>query len=111
MIIGRDASNWISLNEPSASRKHCMIVKSGPGFQIRDLGSRNGTFVNGLPIRERELRSGDRIEFGDSVFLFLSHDDEIPPTEVPVENVIAPLTTRLRMEDAVYCAVDNWIQL
>ncbi|HSE43102.1 MAG TPA: sigma 54-interacting transcriptional regulator [Acidobacteriota bacterium] len=102
MIIGRDESNWICVNEESASRKHCIIVKSDAGFRIRDLGSRNGTFVNGMPIRERELQSGDRIECGDSVFLFLSHEDQNPATELPVKAMIAPPTATLRMEDAVY---------
>ena len=61
--IGRDLSNTVSLNDPSVSRRHCLINKNGStdGFHIVDLESYNGTFVNGLPVAQQSLTHGDQI--------------------------------------------------
>lgn len=49
--IGRDHTNALAINDRPVSRRHCAIRKLAPGrFEIRDLGSRNGTAVNGLPV-------------------------------------------------------------
>jgi transcriptional regulator with GAF, ATPase, and Fis domain len=53
------------------SRRHCEVETGDGAFILRDLGSSNGTFVNGIPVRERALQHGDRIRIGDSVLLFL----------------------------------------
>jgi len=75
--VGRDPTNLVALSDPSVSRKHCLLRREEDGrFQIRDLDSRNGTLVNGLPVKEQWLRHGDEIATGDSVFLFLVEEDE-----------------------------------
>ena len=75
--VGRDPSNAVAIVDPSVSRKHCLLSKAEDGrFQIRDLDSRNGTFVNGLLVKEQWLRHGDEIATGDSIFLFLVEDDD-----------------------------------
>ncbi len=76
--IGRDPTNVVPLVDPSVSRKHCLLRPEDGRFQIRDLESRNGTLVNGEPVKEQWLRHGDEIATGDSVFLFLVEDDERP---------------------------------
>jgi hypothetical protein len=59
--IGRDPENDVTVVDSLASRKHCTIERRAGGFVIRDLGSRNGTFVNGravagaVPLRDRDL--------------------------------------------------------
>src|SRR5215471_13011509 len=93
--IGREITNAICLNEPSVSRRHSLIqLGSGemdsryaepqtvqsqplkepegqsPLFRVLDLDSYNGTFVNGVPIKEQLLQDGDQISVGDSVLLF-----------------------------------------
>jgi pSer/pThr/pTyr-binding forkhead associated (FHA) protein len=51
--IGREPCNQISLLDSLVSRRHCLIRKDGQGFLIQDLDSRNSTFVNNLPIKDR----------------------------------------------------------
>ena len=72
--IGREPSNEISFLDSSVSRRHCLIRKEGEVFQIRDLESRNGTFVNGVPLKERTLEHTDQIQIGSSVLVFLTSD-------------------------------------
>jgi Nif-specific regulatory protein len=74
--IGREADNEILLADPAVSRSHCLLEPLGPGYEIRDLDSRNGTFVNGVPVRKHALEHGDRVEIGRSSFLYLDQDSE-----------------------------------
>src|SRR5215468_4311526 len=78
--IGRDTSATVCINSRAASRRHCIIRRDGDQYLIRDLGSRNGTLVNGLPITECILCHGDRIGISDFQFVFV--DD--PPAELPL---------------------------
>ena len=65
LVIGRLAENAIVFEDPNVSRKHAEIVASGGGWVVRDLGSTNGTKVNGTTIAgERALRDGDIVSFG-----------------------------------------------
>ncbi len=85
VYLGREPGNGIAVLDPSVSRKHCMLRRQDDGrFQIRDLESRNGTAVNGLPVKEQWLRHGDEITIGDSAFLFLLEEEE---QAVAVSNV------------------------
>ena len=70
--VGRDPANGIVLDHLSVSRRHCLIWRNGEGWRIRDLDSRNGTRVNQIPVKERELRHGDELAIGDCVLLFVS---------------------------------------
>jgi Nif-specific regulatory protein len=74
--IGREPSNRISLLDAGVSRHHCVILRDGEQFKIQDLNSRNSTFVNGVPITERVLASGDEIKIGGSLFVFVLPDAE-----------------------------------
>jgi len=103
MSIGRDSTNWICISDVSASRKHCRILKSAEQFTLNDLGSKNGTCLNGIPIREKILQHGDRIELGESVFLFLLKEQENTSSSAQtVEGIEAIPTIRLRLQDALY---------
>ena len=74
--IGRDPGNSLSLNDASISRQHAAIRNALSSPTIFDLNSRNGTFVNAVPITERKLEPGDRIQIGDSLLLFVLEEDE-----------------------------------
>lgn len=102
MTIGRHASNWICLTDRSASRKHCLVSKNGQEFKLQDLESRNGTFVNDIPIQERSLQHGDKIGVGDSSFLFLLEEDKYASSPTQFSELGILTTTRLRMEDSLY---------
>ena len=74
--IGRGSSNHIAVSDPSLSRRHCLVKGAETGFSLTDLGSSNGTYVNGVPVQERLLEHGDQISLGDSVFFFLLREEE-----------------------------------
>jgi pSer/pThr/pTyr-binding forkhead associated (FHA) protein len=69
LTIGRGSECDLSLDEPEMSRKHAMIENSGEGIYLRDLGSSNGTFVNGVQVRDAVLHPGDQIAFDRNRFL------------------------------------------
>jgi len=69
-VFGRDEEADITIADKRLSRKHCKIAREGNEFVISDLGSSNGTFVNGQKITEKTLASGDRIQAGSNVFEF-----------------------------------------
>src|SRR5579864_3695421 len=75
--IGRDPQNHFSIPDNSVSREHCVIVRQGDGFLIRDLGSHNGTLVNDLPVKEQLLAHRDSISIGRTVLQFLMRDDVV----------------------------------
>ena len=78
VLIGRQAGATLKIANASVSRRHAVIEKEGDKFIIADLGSRNGTFVNGVPVKRRELQHGDRVKIGESQFFFLFEDTDEP---------------------------------
>jgi Nif-specific regulatory protein len=78
VLIGRQAGATLKIGNASVSRRHAIIERDGDRFIIADLGSRNGTFVNDVPVRRRELQHGDRVRIGDSQFFFLYEDNDEP---------------------------------
>ncbi len=75
ITIGRDSNNHIQLLDNKVSRRHSIIEHIKGFYIVRDLGSRNGTFLNEVPIWESELNTGDRIRVGETLILF---EEEIP---------------------------------
>lgn len=69
-VIGRLAECTVSLNDSRASRRHAEVRSQGDGFVVIDLGSMNGTRVNGTPVREHLLHDGDEIGVGATVLRF-----------------------------------------
>jgi pSer/pThr/pTyr-binding forkhead associated (FHA) protein len=69
LVIGRGSECDLVLDEPEMSRKHAMIEVTAAGIYLRDMGSSNGTFVNGVQVRDAVLYSGDQIAFDRNRFL------------------------------------------
>jgi len=110
ITIGREASNGITVIDPSVSRKHCLVSGQDGRFLVRDLDSRNGTQVNGTGIEEQWLQHGDEIAAGDSSFLFLLQDEDTAPAAGRVEFDEAQFTaetTILHPRDVVYLQPDR----
>ena len=70
VIIGRLGESDVVVNDPGVSRQHAEVRRDDDGFAISDLGSTNGTNVNGKTIGEHRLSDGDRITVGNSVLEF-----------------------------------------
>lgn len=68
--VGRTQSNSVRLHDTEVSREHAEFVRRGNAYILRDLSSSNGTYVNGQPTIERELVSGDQLQFGRSTLLY-----------------------------------------
>lgn len=84
-LIGRDEGMDFQLHDPSVSRRHALIERSGGAYIIRDLGSSNGTFVNGMRVHETELLPNDRVRIGDTLFRFTDRGAETHSDETPEE--------------------------
>ena len=74
--IGRESANTVWLNHASVSRRHCVIRGDNGDFQLLDLDSYNGTFVNGIPAKEQALAHADRLRVGKVELLFLIEEGD-----------------------------------
>jgi Nif-specific regulatory protein len=103
--IGREPSNLVPILDASVSRRHCLIRRDADEFKIQDLNSRNSTFVNGVPVTEKILASGDEIKIGNSLFLFVRPETEsrtAPSVEFDKDDTGGGSTIILRTQDARY---------
>jgi signal transduction histidine kinase len=70
--VGRDASNQCRLHDTEVSRRHAEFRQVGGDYQLVDVGSANGTFINNQKVTEAILRSGDHILIGQSILVYLT---------------------------------------
>lgn len=76
--IGRTDENLILLSDPSISRHHAKIMREGDYYTAYDLGSSNGSSVNGKPLTTpRMLKANDQVKFGNVAFLFVPSDTRV----------------------------------
>lgn len=76
--VGRSEKNTFVLNDPDISRRHAQFETRGGLYYLKDLGSVNGTFVNGQKITEVLLRNGDEIKIGYTKFFFFLDNHHVP---------------------------------
>ena len=76
LVIGRDLESTIRLDDPAVSPQHCTIASQDGQLILCDLDSHAGTFVNGIPVKQRRLKSGDEIAVGISVFRFEAEEHQ-----------------------------------
>jgi transcriptional regulator with GAF, ATPase, and Fis domain len=95
LTVGRDFANQVMIGDPAVSRKHCTINEvSGGKYDITDLESHNGTFVNGAQVSRTPIQHGDRIRVGASEFLFLTGEEDdagLPSSGIGKETTSIPL--------------------
>lgn len=72
--VGRGITNRIRLLDPRVSRRHCRIRKIGLSLYVSDLGTKNGTLVNGESVVERELKLLDEIKVGKTTLRIVEDD-------------------------------------
>jgi general secretion pathway protein E len=68
LTIGRNITNLLAIDEPLASRFHCVIEKTPDGYRVRDLDSKNGILVNGQPTKAAIVNPGDVLTIGATTF-------------------------------------------
>ncbi len=77
-VLGRSGDASVVLEDPEVSRNHARISKSQVGaYLLEDLGSKNGTLVNGLPVKSHLLSFGDKIQVGPNVTLLFAPFDPV----------------------------------
>ena len=81
MIIGRDADSDIQIDDRQVSRQHAEVAQTASGYILRDLGSKNGTFLNGEAVTEepRTIRNGDEVGIALCAKLTFVEDDATAP--------------------------------
>jgi ABC-type multidrug transport system ATPase subunit/pSer/pThr/pTyr-binding forkhead associated (FHA) protein len=99
IIIGREPSSALWIDSPGVSRKHASLIFQNNQYLLEDLGSSNGTFVNGEQIsKPRSLKNGDIISLGRMIQL--EYQAPLPPvSETRIEGVL-PLVSGTLIEDA-----------
>ncbi|MBX6325476.1 MAG: FHA domain-containing protein [Chthoniobacterales bacterium] len=85
ITIGRGADNTVVINDPSVSAHHAQLQLAGETYWLKDLGSTNGTHVNGKPVTETLLRFDDRIRFGAAEAVYESDATGSKPLPKPEE--------------------------
>jgi pSer/pThr/pTyr-binding forkhead associated (FHA) protein len=68
--VGRSEDNDIVIRDPNVSRRHARLERHDSGFAVEDLGSTNGTFLDGAPIGRERIDDGDEITFGHTATTF-----------------------------------------
>ncbi len=90
----REEGNDIAIADPSISGSHCEIQKTGSSYFVRDLGSTNGTRVNGDTIQNAALFRNDIIMFGDISVMIEGEDltatQKIDPSAIPRTTIVIP---------------------
>jgi pSer/pThr/pTyr-binding forkhead associated (FHA) protein len=91
--VGRLPENLLAIDDSSISSQHAEIVHDGVNYFARDLGSTNGTFLNGNKIEYVMLNHGDELRFGSVVCLFLS-ESQVSATPLETESSQVVFATR-----------------
>ena len=95
LTVGRSSKHAVHLPDATVSKDHAEIARQGEGWSVRDLGSRNGTRVNGEEASQAiAVREGDMLEIG-KVMLRVERESAVPLDPSPHN----PTSTRLRVQD------------
>jgi pSer/pThr/pTyr-binding forkhead associated (FHA) protein len=91
-IIGRRQECHLRIPTGDVSRQHCVVVLRGDMLHVTDLGSANGTYVNGTRIAETELKAGDRLRVGPVTFVVQidGRPADIKPEQAGPPTAVAP---------------------
>ena len=118
ITIGRKAQNDLQIESQSASGEHARIVTLGPDSFLEDVGSTNGTRVNGTPVTKHLLRNGDMIEIGNHSLRFVSEavraeSEDFEKTIVLQAPVKAPIRAQrepVKEEPGFFAKLLSWFK-
>ena len=89
LLVGRGTGAGLMLRDANASRRHAMLRALGDGTaDVRDVGSANGTYVNGERIEQAIVRGGDQLQIGDTVMVVEGGDEDARSTRIGVSAVL-----------------------
>lgn len=116
-VIGRRRNCDLRIPLESVSRRHCQLTREGDQLRIQDLGSRNGTFLNGKKVETSRVNAGDVIKIGPLVFAVqvdglpkdvMGPDATAPSTREPTEdNLDAQTDSPLDLDDELDLDLDG----
>lgn len=86
-VLGRGDSADLRFDDPALSSEHATLEFVGDGYRVRDLGSMNGTLLNGSEVKAAELKNGDELRLGSVVLRYVVDERMRGPRtyQVPVE--------------------------
>src|SRR5207237_4617069 len=93
---GRGSGNQVVVPDLLVSRQHAEMARTSAGWHLTDLGSRNGTFVDGRRVDDAEVTPGQRVTVGQTDFMVTGSGLEPRPIELLPSLEAARLTVRLR---------------
>jgi pSer/pThr/pTyr-binding forkhead associated (FHA) protein len=99
MVVGREPSCEIHIDNLGISRNHCAFAARGEAFVVQDLGSSNGTFVNGRKITEHFLNDADEVVIGKYTLKFKNEAQVANPAEANKETANVPDTLNTYVMD------------
>jgi pSer/pThr/pTyr-binding forkhead associated (FHA) protein len=111
LVVGRSSTSDVQVRDAKLSRRHCEIRATPHGFILRDLASKNGTFLNGARVAEARLRDGDRIQIGLTRMVFRCEEpaeatEVAPPQLCAACGRLVPLDQlgdARQTEERIYC--------
>jgi hypothetical protein len=110
-VIGSDPSNELVIDEPTVSRRHAEVIQRSGVFQIRDLGSTNGTFVNGKRVEAPiPIGAGDEIRFG-GVRFYARVETQAQPARRRFLHAPVVVALLVALSALSYQFVKNWLVL
>jgi adenylate cyclase len=90
LVVGRAVTSDVPIYDPTISRRHAEITQTGTGVRVKDLGSSNGTFLNGARVSEAEAAANDVITFGKVAFRVKDVTAPVRPQVVPSLSSVKP---------------------
>jgi len=91
LVLGRDpGGSGVKIADPRCSRRHAAVTNENGSYSVRDLGSKNGTWVNGVRIETSPLSRGDHVRIGHAEFAFTGEDESFRCASCMLTLVVAP---------------------
>ncbi len=89
-VLGRGSESAIRIDDHGVSRRHARIIRTPEGaYHVTDLGSTNGTYLNGVSISSAELREGDRLQIGTGTVFRFSLREQLEPREEQLRQALS----------------------
>jgi transcriptional regulator with GAF, ATPase, and Fis domain len=110
LSIGRGDRSDLAIADVALSRQHCELEPTGEGVVLRDLGSLNGSWVNGQPVNTHILSDGDQIRIGDSALLFIQPAARQPAADTSDEGALDDTPVSIDSTLAIETATARYVQ-